>query len=441
MSTASSSSSHHDGGDGGGDGGAFAQPSHSRQRFNTSVWPEPFLEALATQIAIDAARSFGRLAAAPALANMFQVCRTWRNASQSDPLWQALTRRIWHRHHLLHPSWHEEYIYRHHTARNFRSRSYHHTTLNFPPTDNNNNNDEPLSCCRLALSDHHLAAGFSDGSVRLFHLSTRLHVSTFHPHQRNHLGLYSRAVSGIFFTDNRLVFASLDGDIHVASVNLLGAPRRAHMGDVVTDGVLVDFTGGNRWWVGLYAGVPNRAFQVRNSNTEDVVFIGGTLTDPDAVDGWHLLTDLTGQIGRIRITNDDLAVGFTSRMVIVFDLRNQMILGEEEFRREINVGVADAYDKSLMFVNSRGVANVRRADSLEEVCRFMARGSILGCINGGYCFVSGGGAVRVWELDHGEYLYILRERIGDATAMITDERYAAACSRDNTIHLWDFGAH
>ncbi|KAK9075593.1 hypothetical protein SSX86_003919 [Deinandra increscens subsp. villosa] len=44
------------GADGGG-AAAFAQPSHSRQRFNTSVWPEPFLEALATQIAIDAADS------------------------------------------------------------------------------------------------------------------------------------------------------------------------------------------------------------------------------------------------------------------------------------------------------------------------------------------------------------------------------------------------
>ncbi|MFS7933633.1 hypothetical protein Hanom_Chr04g00382171 [Helianthus anomalus] len=68
MSTTSSSSSHD-----GGDGGHFAGPSHARQRFNTAVWPEPFLEALATQVAIDAALSFGRLAAAPAIFNLFQV--------------------------------------------------------------------------------------------------------------------------------------------------------------------------------------------------------------------------------------------------------------------------------------------------------------------------------------------------------------------------------
>ncbi|KAI3695373.1 hypothetical protein L1987_78370 [Smallanthus sonchifolius] len=436
MSTSSSSSSH----DGDTDAGNFQGPSNSRRRFNTAVWPEPFLEALATQIAIDAARSFGRLAAAPALSNLFQVCRTWRRVSQSDLLWQTLTRRIWHRHHLLHPSWHDEYIYRHRTAENMRSRRNNYTTLNFPPNDNNNNH-EPLSCRRIALSDYHIAAGFSDGSVRLFHLPSRQHASTFHPHQRNHFGPFSRAVSGIFFTDTRLVFSSLDGDIHVASVHVPGALRRAHLGDVVTDGVLVDFTGTNRWWIGLYAGVPNRAFHVRNSNTEELVFIGGTLTDPDAVFGWHLLIDLSEHVGRIRITNDDLAVGFTRGRVIAFNLRNQMILGEEEFTRPINVGTADAYDKALMFVSSRGVANVRQVDSLEEICRFIARNSLLGCINGGYSFISTGGGVRVWELDRGESLYILRERIWDATAMIADERYVAASTNDNTIHLWDFGAH
>ncbi|KAK9075517.1 hypothetical protein SSX86_003841 [Deinandra increscens subsp. villosa] len=372
---------------------------------------------------------------------VFDVCRTWRRVSHSDLLWQTLTRRIWQRHHLLHPSWHDEYIYRHRTSRNFRSRRYIYTTLNFPPPNdnNNNNNNETLSCRRLALSDYHLAAGFSDGSVRLFHLPTRLHVSTFHPHQRNHFGPFSRAVSGIFFTDSRLVFSSLDGDIHVVSVHAPGAPRRAHLGDVVTDGVLVDFTGSNRWWIGLYAGVPNRAFHVRNSNTEELVFVGGTLTDADAVLGWHLLIDLSEHVGRIRITNDEIAVGFTRSRLIVFDVRSQIILGEEEFTRPINVGTTDAYDKALMFVNTRGVANLWQVDSLQEICRFMARGGLLGCINGGYSFVFTGGGVRGWELDHGEYLYILRERIRDATAMVADERYAAVSTSDNNIHLWDFG--
>jgi len=37
------------------------------------VLPEPFLEALANQLALHAANYNGRLAAAPALANLFQV--------------------------------------------------------------------------------------------------------------------------------------------------------------------------------------------------------------------------------------------------------------------------------------------------------------------------------------------------------------------------------
>ncbi|CAB4274519.1 unnamed protein product [Prunus armeniaca] len=53
--------------------GDFEGPSSSRRRAVNEVWPEPFVEALATQVAIDASRSMGRLAAAPALANVFQV--------------------------------------------------------------------------------------------------------------------------------------------------------------------------------------------------------------------------------------------------------------------------------------------------------------------------------------------------------------------------------
>lgn len=67
-----------DGGNGGGDGGrgTGGRPSSPRRRRGggNGVWPEPFLEALALQIAIDASRSIGRLAAAQALSSLFQVC-------------------------------------------------------------------------------------------------------------------------------------------------------------------------------------------------------------------------------------------------------------------------------------------------------------------------------------------------------------------------------
>lgn len=53
--------------------GEFEAPSSSRQRAMNEVWPEPVVEALATQVAIDAAHYHGRLAAASALAIIFQV--------------------------------------------------------------------------------------------------------------------------------------------------------------------------------------------------------------------------------------------------------------------------------------------------------------------------------------------------------------------------------
>ncbi|KAK6126951.1 hypothetical protein DH2020_039303 [Rehmannia glutinosa] len=452
MSTSSSSSSEDGGGGhgggGGGGGGDFEGPSSSRSRMRPSngVWPEPFVETLAFQVAIDASRTIGRLAAAQALFNIFQVCSTWRAISNSDLLWQNLTRHIWNVRDLIHRNtWRDEYIYRHRTANNFRSRRYVYTTLHFVPTDNNNNNNDGLSCRRLALSDHHLAAGFSDGAVHLFHLSTGVHLSTFYPQHRDRLGRFSSAVSGIILSDIRLVFATLDGDIHMAVVNGATPLRRAHLGDVVNDGALVDFSGCDRWWVGLYAGVPDHAFHIWNSETEELVFIGGTLTDPEAVMGWHLLTELTDIIGRIRVTNHDTAVACTSLRVVVFDLQNQgVVLVEEEFGRGIIVGSFDAVNESALIADVRGSASVRRVANLEEICRFTVRGAfqgeLLGCVNGGYGLICVGGVIRVWEIEHGQFLYRFRERIGDCNALIADERYVAACSSDATIHLWDFGA-
>ena len=82
MSSSSSSSSSNGNGSGNGSGGGnyggrrggeYEGPSRSRPRAINEVWPEPFLEALAAEVAIDASRLFGRLVAAQALANVFQV--------------------------------------------------------------------------------------------------------------------------------------------------------------------------------------------------------------------------------------------------------------------------------------------------------------------------------------------------------------------------------
>ncbi|XP_051150560.1 transcriptional regulator STERILE APETALA isoform X2 [Andrographis paniculata] len=377
------------------------------------------------------------------------VCSTWLMISRSELLWQNLARRIWNVRSLERGTWREEYIYRHRTASNFRVPRYIYTTLQFvaPEDDNNNNNNnDGLVCRRLALSTRHIAAGFSNGAVRLFHLPSRLHVSTFYPQHRDRLGRFSSAVSGIILSDYSLVFATVDGDIHAAVINGITPLRRAHLGDVVNDGALVDFAGSSQWWVGLFAGVPGRAFHIWNGETEELVFVGGTLTDPEAVMGWHLLTELTDLIGRVRVTCHESAVACTNLRVIVFDLRNQgVILGEEEIRRGIMVGMFDANDESAMVVDGRGVASIRRAENLDEVCRFPVRGAAqhrgaLGSVNGGYAVVFVGGVIRVWEIENGRSLYNVDEMIGECDALIVDERYVAASSGDGIIHVWDFGA-
>ncbi|PON55050.1 Guanine nucleotide-binding protein, beta subunit [Trema orientale] len=427
----------------------YGEPSPSRQRGpNYSSLPEHIIEALATHVAIEAARTFGRLAAAPALAHVFQVCRHWRLVSRSDLLWHRITRRIWGRAHLRHDTWRDEYIYWHQTTLNFRGPRYNHAVLHFDPDPDAAADAAPnaLACRCLTLSDDHLACGFADATVRLFHLPTRRHVSTFRPDPRPVLGPFSRAVTGIFITnDHRVVFATLDGDVHVAVINEPPRPRRVHVGHVVDDGVLVDFAGCGRWWVGLYAGVPGRAFHIWDGNTEELVFVGGSLTDPESVTGWQMLIELNLVVGRIRVTSQESAVACTSSRAMVFDLRNQgLVLGEEEY--DLMVTSMDVSNSAYIIVDRRGIARVRRADTLEEVCSFRVRRGawqrgVMGCMNRGYALMCAGGVIRVWEVESGRYLYRLNEEVGDpVSAFVADERHVVACSNDATLHLWDFGA-
>ncbi|XP_058080518.1 transcriptional regulator STERILE APETALA [Magnolia sinica] len=452
MSSSSSSrsaSSEEEEEEGGGDGGVrdptavigrIGEPSSSRMRSSNAVWPEPFVEALATQVAIDATATNGRLAAGPALVSVFQVCSTWRAVSRSELLWQNLTRRIWARDRPLRATWREEYVHRHRTAQNFRFRRVVHTPLVFDASPSDP--ADSLSCRCLALSDRHVACGFLDGSVRLFDLRTTRHVSTLRPQIRDQLGRFSRAVSGIVLHGPRVVFASLDGDVHVANIRD-PAPRRAHFGDVVNDGALVNFTGCSRWWVGLYAGVPGRAFHVWDSRTEELVFVGGSLTDPDAVQGWHLLTEMTESVGRVRVSSRDTGVACTGRRVMVFDLRNQgLVLGEEEFEQGVIVDSVDVSNNLFLVIDNTGQARVRQVRTFEQVCQFGIRGAgrVLGCMNGGYAFVYAGGTIRAWDIERGQLLYRLRERIGDAVDLVADEEHVAGCSSDTGIHLWRFSA-
>jgi hypothetical protein len=213
---------------------------------------------------------------------------------------------------------------------------------------------------------------------------------------------------------------------------------------VVRDGALVDFTGCDRWWVGLYAGAAGRAFHIWDGVTEELVFVGGSLTDPETVMGWHMLTDATEFVGRVRVTNQEMGVACTSSRVIVFDLRNQgVILGEEEYGIGVVVTSLDVGDGVYVTVDGLGMASVRRVATMEEVCTFnvgASGGLVMGCMNMGCVLRSAGGVIRVWGAEHGEYLYRFRDRVGQLNAFVANERHVAAAGTDTTIHLWDFGA-
>ncbi|XP_039043404.1 transcriptional regulator STERILE APETALA-like, partial [Hibiscus syriacus] len=440
-SSTSSSSSDDGNGNGTGHGGhGFEGPSLTRRRGNNEIWPGPFIEDLAVRVAIDACRYIGRLAAAAALATLFRVCSTWQAVSRSDPLWQRLTSSIWGRTHRMHATWHEEYVYCHQTSQNFRLGRSVHETLHFDPTGVDIS--DGLICRCLTLSDTHLACGFADGTIRLFELATRLHVGTFLPQHGDHFGRFSRAVSGIIISDPRVIFATLDGDIHVAIIDGQQQARRAHVGNIVDDGSLVDFTGCGRWWVGLYAGVPGRAIHIWDGNTEDLVYMNTTLTDRESLRGWHMLTGLTETVGRVRVTHRETAVACTSNRFMVLDLRNpEFSLHDRESRIGLMVNSLDSNNEAFITVDNRGRATVRRAETLDEVCRFNTRlGNIMSCMNLGYAVMCAGGVIRVWEIEHGQYLYSFGENVGAVNAMVADDRHVAVAGGDTTIHLWDFGA-
>ncbi|XP_078430072.1 transducin/WD40 repeat-like superfamily protein isoform X2 [Wolffia australiana] len=413
------------------------EPSSSRRRSADDAWPEPFLEALAVQVAMAAATTSGKLSAAPAVVALFQVCSSWRAISQSELLWQNLTRGVWSRERQRRPTWRAEFAHCHRLAGNFRRRLCTHSLLLL---------DESLACRRLSLSDRHLAAGFLDGSVRVFDLASRELAATFVPNpSRDVLGSFSRAISGLLFDrPGRLVYASQDGDIHVAALRDEPA-RRVRTGNAVEDGTLVDFAGRGGWWVGLFAGVPGRSLRVWSGGEGELAYVGGSLTDPDAVVGWHMFTDRAGAVGRVRFSDPGTVVGCTaSRMFVVALDRPEAPVAEIGFRRGAAVEAVDACEGRVMVVDEEGLGKVIVARSQEEVCRFNTgrrRVAQPGAMNWGYAVVCGSdGAVGVWDAVTGEFLYAFRERTGGAAAAVAaDERRVAVWCRATGLHLWDFG--
>ncbi|KAL4184788.1 hypothetical protein AMTRI_Chr10g2860 [Amborella trichopoda] len=400
------------------------------------VWPEPFVESLAVNVAMEAYNSVGPLAAGPALANLFMVCSTWRSVSTSETLWRVLCSNVWGFSTLTRASWRSEYAFRHRTASNFRNRQSRHFTLQLEPTS-------PAStptCRRIGLSDRYLALGFLDGSVRAFDLRTRAHLGSYCPAHSDRLGPYSRAVSGLVIDNDRLVFALLDGNVYEGDISGW-VFRRVLAGNVVDNGTCVDFNGNGRFWVGLFAGVPGRAVRVWDAVTEETLFVGGDLTDPDAVRGWRLLTEPHRTLGRVRVGAGGLVVACTeSRVSVVFGAEDEIYESFGDFM----VGCFDAHGERCLVVSRDEEATIRHLPDLNRTCEFEVEGvatnEALGCMNWTQGFVCSEGVIGTWDLRSGENLYHFREDLGEATAIVADDLHVAAVTTDALLHLWSFAA-
>lgn len=179
--------------------------------------------------------------------------------------------------------------------------------------------------------------------------------------------------------------------------------------------------------------------------TETIILDGGSLTDHSSVDGWRMLTEMNDLVGRVRVSEEHgIAVACTRDHNLVYDIRNQVTLSEEEnVRIGFAVGSTDVNVEAYVMMDGRGRAIVRRLDNLQEICRFDARirgSGVMVCMNLNYVLICAGGVIRIWEAEFGNYLDRFRERlIDDVNAFVADDRYMVAAAGP-IIHLWDFGA-
>ncbi|GLJ23769.1 hypothetical protein SUGI_0451050 [Cryptomeria japonica] len=430
------------------------------------VWPEPFVEALARKVALAAADGGGSLAAAPAVVTVFQVCSTWRTVSESEILWEALTRYVWDKTETTRrtQSWRDEYIRLHLTASNFHRNKAKYTSIEYEVSSDSSGNGVGAACRCLALSPGYLAVGFFDGAVRVFSLTSKECVSSMKPEHENRLGPLSRAIAGIVIYERTVVFASFDGSVFVGGI-LSGNVRCAHLGNVVNDGTLVDFTGCERFWVGLYAGIPGHACHIWDAVTEQLVFNAGDITDSEALRGWHLLTEQAERIGRVRVNNDGILLTATRGKLAGFELqtyglppfvREEVALDEQE----LIVESVDVNKDRFLTASVNGAARVRRITDFEDVCGFSfdevadnnststASSSsnnnnhnnrkVLGALNTWQAFLCVDGAVHAWDAHSGVLLHRLDEQMGEVFDLVADDEHVAGCAVDTGIHLWSF---
>lgn len=200
--------------------------------------------------------------------------------------------------------------------------------------------------------------------------------------------------------------------------------------------------------MGLYAGLPGRAFQIWDAQTEQLVSVGGSLTDPDTVMGWHMLTELVEPVGRIRVTEGEFVVACTSSRLVCFNFMNpEILLRDVGSTTGFVVTSLDVSEEAFVVVERNGVGTVRRVGTFERVSRFRVRGSwlrgLLGCMNLGYVltYTGGAGVLRVWNIEQhvGRLCCTMAVRVGEGNSMVANPTHVAISWNDTSIHLLDFG--
>ncbi|GLJ23772.1 hypothetical protein SUGI_0451080 [Cryptomeria japonica] len=419
-----------------------------------SIWPQPFVEALAREVALAAVNGGGSLAAVTAVVSVFQVCSTWRTISHSEILWEALTRHVWDRTQARTQSWRDEYIRLHLTASNFRHNRATYTSIEYEVSSDSDSNGAGAACRCLALSPEYLAVDFFDGALRVFSLEGKECVCTMKPNHENRLGPLSRAVAGIVMYGNTVVFASFDGNVFVGNV-LTGHFRCASLGNVVNDGTLVDFTGCGRFWVGLCAGSPGHAYHIWDAATEQLVLNDGDITDLEALRGWRLLTEQGGRIGRVGINSNGILLTATKMKLAAFDLETYGVSFSREqtavVGQELIVESVEANNDRFLTASNNGAARIRRITDFEDVCSFSfdtAAGDnngnnhgerkVLGTLNAWQAFLCIDGVVHAWDAHSGLRLHRLNEHMGQVFDLVADDGHVAGCAIDSGVHLWSF---
>ncbi|KAI5069574.1 hypothetical protein GOP47_0015875 [Adiantum capillus-veneris] len=417
-----------------------------------SWWPEECVERVAFLLAAQAARASGPRSAAPALSFFFQVCSSWRAVFYSESLWRSLCIAVWREEARgVEESWQDTYIRLHRTASNFWRGRAEHSLLDYQVSSDSNelgDRGDGSVCRRLALSREYVAGGFSDGSLRIFSLASKECISTLEPFHESVIGPHSTSVAGISlaFNDGTVAFASMDGSVFAGDI-AAGACRRVETSNYVNDGILVDFSGSSSRWAALYAGVRGRALHVWNAYTEELLHIGGDMTDADAYAGWSLLVNNADHIGRVRISQDTLAVVATRSKLCVLDMETLSTLftmGMTRSSQALSASLALHQDRILL-VCANGMARVWASRSMEETARVrvgtVTRGAMVyGAMNAWMVLICNNGMIDVWDYSSDTLMYRLaEERLVEVNDMVANNEYVVACcNQEEGIHVWDF---